>query len=333
MTGQPLPRATGLRLLLGGSDPGWLQVPAGQTQPIRGLPGGASYQLIRVAGGWVAQPFPSGSDGCVDCGPPPAVYYIADGSRAASRIGTADLVAPAAAPGALWLVSYQLGADVSVAAGTAREVSVAGAPLGPPVRLPAGYVIDQGTSAGLLLMPEQSGSGALVYQLWDSGTRRVTRSFANVVAASPAEIAWAPDCTARCLVDVLDLSSGRSSQIALPGPGTVYTAAFSPDGQLLALQVSTRFAADGSPAATQLMVATVASGRIAALPGSTVGIDNGVSLGWQPGSRRLIADVTVRVHGGFAWQIAVWQPGDARLSTAVVQVPSQSWPVIDQGPY
>jgi hypothetical protein len=29
----------------------------------------------------------------------------------------------------------------------------------------------------------------------------------------------------------------------------------------------------------------------------------------------------------------VWQPGNARLATALVRVSNQSWPVIDLGPY
>ena len=33
------------------------------------------------------------------------------------------------------------------------------------------------------------------------------------------------------------------------------------------------------------------------------------------------------------WQIAVWQPGDLSLSTALARSPYQTWPVIDQGPY
>ena len=76
-------------------------------------------------------------------------YYVADGSRVASRIGAADFTAPAAIPGALWLVSYRRGADMSTAVGNAQEVSVTGAALGPRLRLPAGYVIDRGTRAGL----------------------------------------------------------------------------------------------------------------------------------------------------------------------------------------
>jgi hypothetical protein len=335
MTGQPLPRAAGLWLLLGGHRPAWLWVATGRTEPIRGLPGrGNGYQLIRIAGGWAAQPFPVGNAGCANCAPGPLpVYYVADGSRVASRVGAADLTAPAAAPGALWLVSYRRGADMSTAVGNAQEVSVTGATLGPRLRLPAGYVIDRGTRAGLLLVPELAGSSAVRYELWDPGTRRVTRSFVNLIAASPAELAWMPGCTAGCRVHVLGLPGGRAGEIALPGRSQSYEGAFSPDGRLLALLVTARVTAAGRAAATRLMVATVASGRITAVPGTTVGSGNGVDFGWQPGSHRLIADVAVGTPGQPEWQIAVWRPGDARLSTALARAPYESWPVIDQGPY
>ena len=339
MTGQPLPRDASVWLLLGGHSPAWLSVPTGRTEPIRGLPpSGNGYQLIRIAGGWAAQPFPVGNVGCDSCAPGQLpVYYVADGSRVASRIGAADLTAPAAAPGALWLVSYRRGADMSTAVGNAQEVSVTGATLGPRLRLPAGYVIDQGTRAGLLLVQELAGSSPVRYELWDPGTRRVTRSFVNLIAASPAEIAWMPGCTASCRVHVLDLPGGRVEEISLPGRSQAYIGgAFSPDGRLLALQVTARVTAAGRAAATRLMVATVASGRITAVPGTTVGSRNGVAFGWQAGSHRLIADVAVDTPCPPCrpeWQIAVWRPGDARLSTALARAPYESWPVIDQGPY
>jgi hypothetical protein len=333
MTGQPLPPAAGLRLLLGGQRPAWLIVATGRAEPIRGLPGrGDSYQLVRIAGGWAALPFPP-VVGCTSCASSPLpVYYIADGSPAASRIGTAYNTAPAATPGALWLVSYRRGADMGTAAGTAQEVSVTGAALGPRIRLPAGYVIDQGTRAGLLLVQEQAGSGTFRYELWDPGTQRVTRSFVNVIAASPTEIAWTPACTGRCRVQVLDLPSGQTGNIALPGQSTAGQGAFSPDGRLLALLVTAEVTADGHPAAYQLMVATVASGRIAGVPGTEVGSGIALNFGWQPG-RRLIADVTADTQGRPEWQIGVWRPGDAHLATALARAPYQSWPVIDQGPY
>jgi hypothetical protein len=345
MTGRALPAGASLRLLAGGQTPAWVLVPSGRTEPIRGLPrSGNGYQLFRVAGGWAAQPFPPATapGACETCAPAPLpVYFVADGWPAARLIGTAaGQPAPAAGPGSLWLVSYPRGADMATAAGTAQQVSRTGAALGPPVRLPAGYAIDQGTRAGLLLV-QQASAGDFRYELWDPGTRRVTRSFVHVIAASPAEIAWAPACTGSCRVDVLDLAGGRTREIPLPGQRTAAAGAFSPDGQLLALLVNVGLTKDGYPAASQLMVATLASGRTAAVPGTTVGSGIGVSFGWQPGSRLLIARVAADVAGHVAadapgqaeWQIAVWQPGDARLTTALAQTPSQSWPVIAQGPY
>ena len=90
---------------------------------------------------------------------------------------------------------------------------------------------------------------------------------------------------------------------------------------------------DGRVTTNQLMVATVASGRIVPVPGTTVGGGVGIDFGWQPGSRQLIADVSVGAQGQPEWQFGVWPPGAARLSTALARVPELSWPVIGQGPY
>jgi len=331
MAGRPLPRGTTLWLPLGGHRPAWLSVATGRTEPIRGLPKrGNGYQLIRIAGGWAAQPFPADNASCATCDSRLPVYYFADGSRAASRVGTADFIAPAATAGALWLVSYRPGADTSVAAGSAQEVSITGSALGPRLRLPAGYVIDKATRAGLLLVPEVPGPGAVRYELWDPGTRRVMRSFENVIAASPAEIAWMPGCTEGCRrVHVLDLPGGQAGEISLPGRSQAFEGAFSPDGRFLALLVTARIGAGGRAAATRLVVAVVASGRLMAVPGTTVGSGRGFAFGWQAGSGRLVADVSLQ-HG---WQIAVWRPGEARLSVALARAPSGSWPVADEGPY
>jgi len=331
MAGQPLPREAGLRLMLGGRRPAWLWVTTGKTEPIRGLPRrGNGYQLIRVGGGWAALPFPGNGVWCGDnCAPPPVpVYYIADRSRVAIRLGTADFVAPAAATGAVWLVSYRAGAVMPATVGTAQQVSVSGAALGPRRRLPRGYVIDQGTASGLLLV-SAPGTAAVRYQLWDPGTRRVSRRFPDLIAVSSGAIAWAPTCTARCSVQVLNLAGGRGRVIPLPGRSQAYAGAFSTDGRLLALQVTARVGASGRVEATRLVVADVAGGRLTAVPGTTIGAGIGVDFGWQAGSGRLVADAALQN----AWQVAVWRPGGARLYVAVTRAPAGSWPVAGPGPY
>ena len=332
MAGQPLPREAGVRLMLGGRRPAWLWAATGRTDPIRGLPRrGNGYQLIRVAGGWAALPFPGSGVWCGDnCAPPPMpAYYIADGSRQASRLGAADFVAPAATTGAVWLVSYRAGAVMPATRATAQEFSASGAALGPRRRLPRGSVIDQGTAAGLLLAPAPGRAGVARYQLWQPGTRRAGRSFQNLIAVSPGEIAWMPACTARCTVHVLNLAGGPGRVIPLPGRSQAYQGAFSPDGRLLALQVTARIGAGGRAEATRLAVATVASGRLTAVPGTTIGAGISVDFGWQAGSSRLVADAGLQD----AWQVADWRPGDARLYVAITRAPAGSWPVAGPGPY
>jgi hypothetical protein len=331
MAGQPLPRTAGLRLMLGGQRPAWLRVTTGKTEPIRGLPRHDNgYQLIRVASGWVALPFPGNGVSCDNCAPRPMpASYIASGSREATRLGAAVFVAPAATRGAVWLISYRAGAVMPAARGTAQEFSVSGAARGPRRRLPRGYVIDQGTAAGLLLVPELSGRGAVDYRLWDPVTRRASRSFQNVIAASAGEVAWMPVCAERCSVHLLNLDGGRRRVIALPGRSQAYAGAFSPDGKLLAIQVTATAGVGGRAKATRLVVTAVAGGTLTAVPGTTIGIGVGVDFGWQASSGRLVADAGLQD----AWQVAEWRPGDARLYVAITRPPAGSWPIVGPGPY
>jgi hypothetical protein len=229
----------------------------------------------------------------------------------------------------VWLVSYRAGAVMPATEGTAQEFDVSGAALGPHRRLPRGYVIDQGTVAGLLLVPEHARAGVVRYQLWEPGTRRVSRSFPNVIAASPGEIAWMPACTARCAVHVLNLEGGPSRVIPLPGRSRAYQGAFSPDGRFLAFQMTARIGADGRASATRLVVAAVGSGTLTAVPGATLGAGIGIDFGWQPGSGQLVAVASLQD----GWQVAVWHPGGARLYVVVTRAQAGSWPVVGPGPY
>ena len=132
----------------------WFWPATGQVVPIGGLPLQRSgYQFIRAAGGWAVQASPGAPAVCSRCaGPGRAVYFLADRERSVTRVGLAEAVAPGTA-GALWLTSYPPDADLRTAAGMAKEVSITGRQLRPQLRLPAGYLIEQGTDHGLLLAP------------------------------------------------------------------------------------------------------------------------------------------------------------------------------------
>jgi hypothetical protein len=239
ITGQVLSWPGGLRLPATGERPVWFWPATGQMMPIGGLPPQPSgYQFTRAAGGWAVQADPGAQAGCGSCaGPQRAVYFLADSGRSATRAGLADAVAPGV-PGTLWLTSYPSDAAPRTAAGVAREVSIAGRPLGPQFRLPAGYRIEQGTSRGLLLVPVTARAGTIADKLWDPAAPQASRTFDGVIAASATQIAWSPSCVARCRVQVLNLATGRRASAELPAASSVASAAFSPDGNSLVIQVS-----------------------------------------------------------------------------------------------
>jgi len=288
--------------------------------PIARLPPQRSgYQFIRAAGGWAVQAGPGTQAGCDTCaGPRRAVYFLADRAQSVTQVGLADAVAPGAA-GALWLTSYPPDADPRTAAGTAREVSIAGALLGPPLRLPAGYLIEQGTDRGLLLAPAAPQPGTMAYRLWDPAAPQAGRTFDAVIAASTTQIAWAPPCVARCRVQVVNLATGRRVTAELPEGRSVTNAAFSPGGSFLAVEeIFSNEAGDGGQA-VQLELVSMGSGRLMVVPGTWLSSDALISFGWPASSDSLVAELSFTTKV----QLTSWRPGAGRLAIAVLR-PRQS---------
>jgi hypothetical protein len=315
--GPTLPWAGGLRLPAAGARPAWFSPATGRSEPIGGLPADSSgYQFIRIGGGWAVQANSAGKTEHDDYAVPPLpVWFLADGARSVTRVGTANQVAPAATAGALWLTSYPLGAGPGTTAGTAREVSLAGAPLGAPVTLPPGYVIDQGTDRGLLLAPASQHGGTTADKLWDAAAPRRSRAFDGVIAATPTEVAWAPACASLCRVQVLDLATGRQTAVGLPKGSSAAGGAFSPSGGFLALQLSLDSTGGDGALAMQLEVASVTSGRLTAVPETFVSSDALVGFGWPAGSDSLVAEFIFTTKA----QLASWNPGASRLAVTVIR--------------
>jgi hypothetical protein len=316
ITGQTLSWPAGLRLLAAGQRPMWYSPATGQTALIGGLPQRQSgYQFVRAAGGWAVQADPAAQAVCASCaGPPRPVYFLADNGQSATPVGLANAVAPGTA-GVLWLTSYPPGADPYTVAGTAREVSIAGRPSGPRVSLPAGYLIERGTDRGLLLAPAARQPGMTADELWDPATRQTGRSFDGVIAASATQVAWVPPCAARCRVQVLNLATDRQETVELPAASSVANAAFSPDGSLLAVQLSfSSDSADGA-LAVRLELVSLASGRLTAVPQTWVSSSALVSFGWPAGSDSLVAELSFTTKV----QLAAWRPGASRLAIAALR--------------
>jgi hypothetical protein len=316
VTGQNLSWDSGARLPVAGSRPAWFWPATGRTEPIGLPPDGSGYQFTSVVGGWAIQAGAADQPGCSGCaGPPRPVYFLGNHAQSVTRVGLANAVAPGATPGTVWLTSFPPGADAGTVAGTAREVSVSGTPLGSAVTLPPGYVIDQATDRGLLLAPAVQRPGPPTYTLWDAAGSRPSRAFAGVIAASANAVAWAPACDPVCRVQVLDLTTGRSTIVTLPKVSSAANAAFSPDGDLLALEVTIYNGGDDGALATQLDVASVASGRLTVVPDTFASSDALVGFGWLAGGDSLIAELSFTTKV----QVTSWRPGAAQLAVAAVR--------------
>lgn len=310
------PWADSLRLPVAGPQPAWFWPATGRSERIGGLPAdSAGYQFAPVDGGWAVQAGSAAKvacDGCAGFAMP--VWFLADGARSATRVGMANLVAPASSADALWLTSYPLGANSVTAAGTAREVGPTGALLRPPVSLPAGYVIEQGTDRGLLLAPTNPASGTGADRLWNPASRQTSRTFGQVIAANATEIASAR-CVSTCSVLVLDLATGRNTVVRLPAASSATNGAFSPSGGYLALQVTSENVGDDGALAIRLDVASVASGRLTFVPGTFVSSDALAGFGWPADSNSLVAEFNFET----TTQLTSWHPGARELSLAVVK--------------
>jgi hypothetical protein len=315
ITGQSLSWPGGLRLPVTGERPAWFSPATGQVMPIGGLPPQRSgYQFLRVAGGWAVQSSPVVEAACGSCaGPRRAVYFLADSGRSATPAGLAYAVAPGV-PGTLWLTGYPSAADPFTAPGVAREVSVAGHPIGPQIRLPAGYRIEQGTSRGLLLTPTDPHGGTTPDKLWNPATPQASRGFDGVIAASATQIAWAPSCAARCRMQVLNLDTGRQASAELPAASSVASASFSPDGSVLVIQVGFSDNTANGARAVQLERMSLTSGRLTVVPHTWVSSDALIGFGWPASSDSLVAEFSFTTKT----QLASWRPGAGRLAVAAL---------------
>jgi hypothetical protein len=304
-----LPR-TGIR-------PSWFWPATGRARVIGGLPANyPGYMFTRLRGGWAVAPASVDPVTCGGCaGLPVPVYYLPADARSATVVGTADQVAPAVGPGAMWLTTYPANVNPHTVGGTAREVTGTGRAVVPPVRLPAGYEIDQATIRGLLLAPIINGSGPARYLLWSPAGTRGT--FSDVLAASAGVIAWSSPCAATCPVHVLNLATGRAALVLPPAGNSVINAVFSPDGRYLALGVSYGSGAEDGDLTMKLEVMQVRTGRIQVMPGTRVSTDAMTGFGW-PDNDELVAELSFTTKV----QVVSWSPGTARIAIAQIR-PSQ----------
>jgi hypothetical protein len=324
MSGLRMPRGTNFQLLVtafghnfGGAD--WYSTATGRFEPIADLPSlEAGYEVTRVDGGWVLWPYsqlassgiapqPCPASQCAD--EPVTYYFVADGARAATRIGLAYAfggLAAASRPGALWLVTYPQPTSLLSDGGYAQLVSTTGVVLGPRYHLPGDLYVDRGVGSDLLLR----NSAGTEYSLWDPAAGVVIRSFPNVIAAGPDQVVWSIGSPGSP-VHVTDVATGKTMTTRIPGDDPAnLNATISDDGLLLAMRLPSG----------QLAVLNTGTGVLTAIRGTAVSTSDWQHFAWQNGGHRLF--ISAGPNDYAPYQIAYWQPGHARL--VVATIPNQS---------
>jgi hypothetical protein len=318
LSGQPWPAGTNLRLLID-QGPALFSTATGRAEAIRGLPEGFNF-FTRVQGGWTAQEFHGGLKCPPLCNEP--LYFLADGSVTATRIGSGNSAKASGHIGSVWLEAYPP-AILSGHTGpdTAQLVTTAGRLVGPQYRLPAGYGIDRGVGSYLLLQPATPPPPPYVYELWNPRTGKVIRRLDNVAAAASEEIAWSPGCRG-CHLQILDIATDKTVTTPIPGgQPSGLGGTFTDDGRLLAVTLSSG-AIDVFD--TQRHTLTV-------IPGTIVANDIPGSQGWLAGSHRFLVVVGPPDSSSDLTQVAYWQPGDTRLKVATFSIPGGESAVVFDG--
>ena len=321
LQGSPVTGTTGVQLLISrhlGWPLAWFSLDRGTLTPLDLPPNAQLYRVQAFPGGALLRPDTTPPcDGCPS--PRTPVYYAASGSRTVTRVGFANWDAAVTADhAAVWLSSYRPALDRNSGRSqtfTAQKVDLSGHPLGPPTRLPSGYLPAGGwlaQPASTLILrawtnPNRTGED---YALWDPSSRTVTATYGSVIAVSAHQIAWTTSsCTeANCPLHLTDPITGTTSTPPLPPQQTPTLGSYSPDGHELALLLTVPSGTSAS--AVEIALLDEATHRLTVIPGTDLDIIP--TLTWSADSRWLL---TTSLGGQ---EIGLINPHTRRLQVATL---------------
>ncbi|HVQ95115.1 MAG TPA: hypothetical protein VMU51_29045 [Mycobacteriales bacterium] len=200
-------------------------------------------------------------------------------------------------------------------------------------RLERGTLVQRDTPYGLLAQvvadPQSSSTGELV--LLDARSGQVLRRIGAagpILASTDEKVAWIPaGCDAspgHCQLAVTDLRTGQQRRYGVPSGWAPATAAFSPNGSMLALGFAGQhdFVARGDPDG-YVSVLSLVTDQFERMPGLTMRAKQAPALGWDAGGELILGvdvddryDLLLRWRPGLPGPIVL--PGKLPRYTAVI---------------
>jgi hypothetical protein len=309
LAGVPLTGPTGLELLVSGNPPRLLDVDAGTSRTVAGVPGGRD----RVS--WV---LPVGRDAVLVSQAVPAdgeVFWLRRDAATATPVGrAADVVASSDGRG-LWLWDQRDGRRCRL-----REVELDGRQRRPVRRVDCDTQPVAETDLGLLVRAEGPRPDEPLTALVAPDDGRRLASYPVVHGVAGDLVLWGGEELDQGPFTLTDRRTGVGQRIPRPSRvGEVAGGLLSPKGRLLAVEFGDP-AWDGGP--TQLMdvwLLDLRTRRWGQLPGMPVLVAlKFTSMAWTGDGRLLL----LGRFDGVGDALAVWRPGQDRLAVRRLRLPA-----------
>jgi hypothetical protein len=299
----PVPRGTGLRILVGNRDLRLLDVDAGTTTVLATPADGRSFtELAQTATRVVAVQ----RDPCSVDGYGKGVIGAVDPSTGAiTPLGAGDAVLPGEPPSVL---DFDAAGEMAV-----REI---GNPTSTPV--PPRWQLHARTAGGFFTSVSGADNTQPQVGVGSPTTARLTTPFGRgtVVAASAETLFWlAGDCAASCM---LAWTTPDGTNTAQPISSFAWGGSVSPDGMKMAFRkqrVSGQLGEHPGPPNDVAVVDLSSDQRPAIVPGVLLPAKAGLTLAWSPDSEWLVIGADL----GSGSAVLIWRPGMERPALVPVR--------------
>jgi hypothetical protein len=289
LTGRPGYGPSGLRVLLGGTDPRIVDLHTGGEHPLAEVPRppGSSVYLTAIRGTLLANVV----------GPKLAASYVLQPGQPTRRLNTAGyaVLGQHSTP----VITFEFRPSEHSQLITGRR------PDGRQLwqwRVPALLLPIRDTGSGLLLQrPVDGPDGPAGLLLVRRENGQLLRRFTDVaVAVGDDSIVFAdPGCRPRCTLVRTRLDTGVTTRFALPGGVPPDSGVISPGGRWLALE----FPAGGGTSGATVGVLDLHTGVVWPVPGMWTAGPHQAGLVWSADGKSLVVAVGID-----AMQIGVWRP-------------------------